>query len=54
MKKFILTLIVCLLLTHAAILGAFLAGAVPSAWTFGLAWGFSLALALADALVGRS
>jgi hypothetical protein len=54
MKRFILTLIVLLLLTHAAILGAWLGGAEPGPWAFILASYFSLALALADALVGKS
>jgi hypothetical protein len=54
MIRFLALLIVTAILTHALILGAWLAGATPSGWTFGLAWVFSFFISLFCTVVGVS
>lgn len=52
MRLYILRLIVVLLLTHAAVFGAYLAGAQPSPWAYTLAWFFSFVLVTGVTLWG--
>lgn len=44
MKRYLISLAIVLVLTHAAIFGAWLAGATPGPWTYTLAWFFSFML----------
>ena len=44
MKRYLISLAIVLVLTHAAVFGAWLAGAKPGPWAFTLAWFFSFML----------
>jgi hypothetical protein len=52
MKRYIIHLVIVLVLTHAAIFGAWLAGAQPGAYAFVLAWFFSFMLVTGVTLWG--